>query len=137
MVDEVIDDLLLFSVGDPENMPGLHIDDVSGVLPAVVELGFINSEELCGLFRLDQFLSAYGVQLLQPLLVNCFYSVLSQAGNLRYLFVGVRPNRQQISCVLVQLLCHAVSSGFKGYELAPGCSAGRALELVVRKEDAA
>ena len=55
MLDEVVDDLLFLAVGDPEDVPGLHVDDVRGVLPAVMELKLIDSEDLRRLFRLDEF----------------------------------------------------------------------------------
>ena len=118
-------------------MSGLHVDDVGGVLPAVVELEFINAEDLRSLLRLDKFLAAYGVQLLQPLLVDGFHCVLAQAGDLRHLLVSICSDGEEIPCVLVKLLCHAVTDGFEGDELALRRSAGRTFELVMWEEHAA
>ena len=137
MVNEVVDDLFLLAIGDPEDVSGLHVDDVGGVLPAVVELEFINAEDLRSLLRLDKFLAVYGVQLLQPLLVDGFHCVLAQAGDLRHLLVSICSDGEEIPCVLVKLLCYAVTDGFEGDELALRRSAGRTFELVMWEEHAA
>lgn len=54
MLDEIVHDLLFLAACDPENVSGLHVDDMGGIPVTVVELEFINAEELCMLFRLDQ-----------------------------------------------------------------------------------
>ena len=54
MLDEVVDDLLLLAACDPEDVSGLHVDDVGSIPVAVVKLEFINAKELRMLFRLDQ-----------------------------------------------------------------------------------
>ena len=61
MLDEVVDDLLFLAVGDPEDVPGLHVDDVRGVLPAVtvrpdaavsvIVLVFLNPNKHDGMLR--------------------------------------------------------------------------------------
>lgn len=137
MVDEVIDDLFLLAVGDPEDVPGLHVDDVGCVLPAVMELEFIYAEDPRGLLRLDESFPAYGVEFLQPLLVDVLDHILSQPGDLRHLFVGICPVGQEIFRVLIKLFCHPVTHGFEGDELALSRPAGRALEPIMRKEHAA
>ena len=94
MVNEVVYDLFLFPLGDPEDMAGLHIDDMSRVPVTVMKLEFIDPEILCLTFRLDELHAVNGVLLLKALLVDLLDDIPAQPGDLSNLFVGVCLQRQ-------------------------------------------
>ena len=94
MVDEIVDHLLLFSMGDPEDMPRVKVYDVGGVPVTVMELEFVYGEYSCGLLRTDQFRAVDGVEILQALQVYVFDCVLAKTGNLGHLLERVGPKRQ-------------------------------------------
>ena len=46
MVNEVVDDLLLLAVADPEDVAALHVDDVRSVAVPVMQLELIDTKKL-------------------------------------------------------------------------------------------
>ena len=123
MLYEVVHDLLLLASGDPEDMPGLHVDDVSGIPVPVVELEFINAKEFRMLCRLDQLSVRCSIKLLKTSLINRLYDVLTEAGKLCDLLVCVSPASQQIADILIQFHRDPVPGRFKRNVLHPGIAA--------------
>lgn len=74
--DEVIHNLLLLAMRDPEDMPGKHVDDVCCIAMTVVQLELINAEETRRLLRLYQCLAINGVLILKPFQINCLDGIL-------------------------------------------------------------
>ena len=107
VLDEVVDDLLLLSLCNPEDMPRLHVDDVCRELVAVVQLEFVDAEETSLPFRTDE-LPAFDVTGFQPTLVDGLHDVLVEAGQLADLLVGVRVLLQEVAYIGFQLLRDAV-----------------------------
>ena len=84
MLDEVIHDLLFLAVRDPEDMPGKHVDDVSGIAVSVMRLELINAEETRRLLRFYQCLTINGVFILK-LQIDRLYCILAKSGDLELL----------------------------------------------------
>ena len=130
MLYEVVHDLLLLASGDPEDMPGLHVDDVGSIAVAVVKLKFVNTKDFCMFFRPDQLPVRCGVQFKQAFLIYCLYDVLAQTGKFSYLLVRVSPTGQEITDILMQLCRDTVSRGLEGNILHSGITASGAYVLV-------
>ena len=130
MLDEVIHDLFLLAAGDPENMTGLHVDDVRGITMPVVELEFINAKEFRVLLRLDQLSVRCRIKLLKTSLIDRLYDVLADTGKLRDFLVRVSSTGQKIAHILMQFCGDPVTGSFKGNVLCPGAAAAGAYILV-------
>ena len=130
MLDEVVHDLLFLSSRAPEDMPGLHVDDMGSIAVAVVKLKFVNTKEFCMFFRPDQLPVRCGVQFKQAFLIYCLYDVLAQTGKFSYLLVRVSPTGQEITDILMQLCRDTVSRGLEGNILHSGITASGAYVLV-------
>ena len=68
MIDEIIYDLLLLPVGDPQDMAVIHVNDMRCIEVAVMQFELIDSKDPRRLLRLDQLLTVECVFLLQPTL---------------------------------------------------------------------
>lgn len=61
MLDEVVNDLLLFPLCYPEDVPGCHVYDMRRILVSVVEFEFIYPKEAGVILRLHE-LSVFDVE---------------------------------------------------------------------------
>ena len=67
MVYEIKDDLLALAVGNPEDMPGLYVDDVCGVAVTIMEFELVNAKALGLPLWFDERCAIDGVFILQTL----------------------------------------------------------------------
>ena len=130
MLDEVIHDLLFLAVRDPEDMPGKHVDDVSGIAVSVMQLELINAEETRRLLRFYQCLTINGVFILKPFQIDRLYCILAKSGDLRNLLQRISPCSEKVLRVLQKFLCDPMMIGHERNRLHHGCAAVRAFQLV-------
>jgi len=130
MLNEVIDDLLALAMGNPEDMAGLDVDDVGGIVVASVKLELVDAEALCLPLGLDES-AVNGVHILQTLQVDRFDRVLAKASNLSDLLEGVGSDGEKVPCVLQKCLRDPMAVSLKGHLLDPGGPAAWAQELLL------
>ena len=87
--------------------------------------------------RLDERSSVNGVQFLQALFVDSFDRVLVKTSDFGHLLVGVSPDGKQVSRVLVQRLCYAMTICLERNKLRLCRAAFRTEELVMWEYNAA
>ena len=102
MLYEVIDHLLPLAMGDPENVSGLHINDVGRVPAAVVKFEPIDAKVLSLTLRLDQLRSVDGVFVPEALLIYGPDCVLVEAGEFCHLLLRVGSPGQKFNRVLMK-----------------------------------
>ena len=107
MLDEVVNDLLLFPLCYPEDVPGCHVYDMRRILVPVVEFEFIYPKEAGVMLRLHE-LSVFDVEGFQPAFVDCLYCMLVQTTKLGHLLVGICAEGKQVADVSLQLFRDAV-----------------------------
>jgi len=132
MIDEIIHDLLCFPFSYPEDMAGLHVNDVGRIPMSVVKFELIDSQILCLSFRFDE-LSVNRVLFLEPLFVDILDHILSQTGNLGNLFVCVRLGGQQITGILIKSIGNQVVGCLEADKLFLDGSAATAPKLYMGK----
>ena len=136
VLDEVVDDLFLLALRNPEDVAIRHVDDVRRILAAVVQLELVDAEEARLLFGAAE-LPILDVELFQPLLVDGFHDVLANPRKLADFFVGERMASQEGADVFFQLLRDAVVLGLEWNLLHVRMAAVRAEVLDVLELDAA
>ena len=107
MLDEVVNDLLLFPLCNPENMSGCHIYDMGRILMSVMQLELIYPKEAGVMLWLHE-LSVFDVEGFQPAFVDCLYCMLVQTTKLGHLLVGICAEGKQVTDVSLQLFRDAV-----------------------------
>lgn len=107
MLNEVVNDLFLFPLCNPEKVPGRHIYDMGRILMPVMQLELIYSEKAVVMRRLYE-LSVLDVEGFKPALVDCLYCMLVQTAKLSHLLVGICAERKQVTGVSLQLFCDTV-----------------------------
>ena len=107
MLDEVVNDLLLFPLCNPENMSGCHIYDMGRILMSVMQLELIYPKEAGVMLWLHE-LSVFDVEGFQPAFVDCLHCMLVQTTKLGHLLVGICAEGKQVADVSLQLFRDAV-----------------------------
>ena len=121
MVNEVVDNLLLLAILDPQNMTGFEVYDMRGISATIMEFEFIDAKVSCLLLKLNELLATIsGIELLETLFVNRLYDVFVETGDLCDLFIGIGASRKKIPGVLIQCRCDTMSFCFERNELAFG-----------------
>ena len=136
VLDEVVDDLLLLSLCNPEDMAVRHVDDVRRILVAVVQLELVDAEETRLFFGAAEP-PVLDVELFQPPLVDGFHNVLADARELADFLVGEGVLAKEDANILFQFLRDAVVLGLERDFLHMRMAAVRAEVLDVLKPDAA
>ena len=111
-------------------MAGLKVDDMSGILVAVVQLELFDAQKPGLSFRFPQLLAIDGIKLLQPHLVNLLDGVLAKACKLCHCLVGQTPC-EQVTRLVVQSIRYPMAGSLELYVLAFGCMAFWTAELVM------
>ena len=103
MVNEVIYNLLLFAVGNPENVTGLKVNDVCGITSAIVKLKLINAQIFSLSFGFNE-LAINGIEFLKACFINLLNGILAKTGNLGNLLVGISTDGKKVSGILIKFL---------------------------------
>lgn len=96
VVYEIKDDLLALSVGNPEDMPGLYVDDVCGIAVTLMEFELVNAKALGLPFWFDERCTIDGVFILQTLQIDRLEGVLAKAGDLSDLFDHIASDCEKV-----------------------------------------
>ena len=134
MLDEIVDDLLLLSLGNPKNVAVRHVDDVGRVFVSVVQFELVDAKEPRMLFWAAK-LSVFDVKFLEAALVNSLHDVLADTGKLADLLVGELVAGKKEADILFQLLRDAVMIRLKRDFLHVRMAAGWADVLDVLEAD--
>ena len=102
VLHEVIHDLLVLALGDPEDMTGFEVHDVRGKHPWRMQFELVYAEVLCLFLRLYELLTANGVLLLKPHLVDDLDRVLPESGYLSDQLVCAGAGSQEVLGILVK-----------------------------------
>lgn len=108
VLDERVYRGLLLSVGEPQNVAGLHVYDDHRVLVPVMELELIDAQEPRLPLGLDEALSVDGVLLFQTLQVDVLDGIPTEPGDIRNLLVG-KAIGEQVPGEVQQFRADAVS----------------------------
>ena len=111
-------------------MAGFQVDDMSGVLVAIVQLELVYAQEPGLYFRFPQLLAIDGIKLLQTLLVNLLDGVLAKASKLCHCLV-CQPPCEQVTRLVVQSIRYPMAGSLEPDVLAFGCMASGTAELVM------
>jgi len=134
MLNEVVDNLLLLAVLDPQYVSGFQIDDMCGIPVSVVKLELIDTKEPCLLLGLYEFLAIIGgIHALETFFIDLLDDVFAKPCELCHLFVGVSAAGKKVTCVLMQDLRNQMAIRLKGDILAFCGTAFGAAKLIVRK----
>lgn len=131
VVYEIKDDLLALAVGNPEDMPGLYVDDVCGVAVTIMELELVNAEALGLPLWFDERCAIDGVFILQTLQIDRLDGILAKAGDLSNLFERIASDGEKVPCILQELCRDPVALSLKRHLLDPCSLACRAKELLL------
>lgn len=143
MINKVVDDLLALSMADPQNMSRTAIDNVRCVLVVVMQLEFVNHDEICIRLRLSEtqrvtFLPfiTFRIDPAEPLLIDVLYGVLGQSRQTGNLLIRISEG-QQIFRITFKSLCDPVMLCSERYFFHMCFSAHGAQVLPTRKTDKA
>jgi hypothetical protein len=137
VVNEVIDNLFLLTVLDPEHMAGFKVNDMCRIASAVVKLELIDTEIFRLPLRLYEFTAIVcSVKLLKAFLIDRLNGVLAKTSDLCHLFVCIGSTGKQAACVLIQSIRYQMPGGLEGNMLAFRSPASGATKLVMREQQA-